>query len=96
MIAWALPLSRMISRCMLDRDETLTAASDLSFVPGNQRAQFKTPGLTCFRNQIEYDDRILDIEVRQMIATTAHAMMAHRDSKELSVATVDHELFMGY
>ena len=41
MIAWALPLSRMISICRLDRDETLTAASDLSFVPGNQRAQFK-------------------------------------------------------
>lgn len=98
MIAWALPLSRMISICRLDRDETLTAASDLSFVPGNQRAQFKTPGLTCFRNQIEYDDRILDIEVRQMIATTAHAMMAHRDSKELSapfVATVDSRTLHG-
>ncbi len=50
------------------------------------------------RNHIEYDDRILDIEVRQMTATTAHAMMAHRDSKELSapfVATVDSRTLHG-
>ena len=63
-----------------------------------QPARSIQAGLTCFCNQIEYDDRILDIEVRQMIATTAHAMMAHRDSKELSapfVATVDSRTLHG-